>query len=115
MTYTRQPLIDTYHVSSIEPWRAHADGTSYWEWNNIYSIGFVDLNISKGELNPRKLFKILRDLDILTDDSKGRIRLYDDGTSLAVHDRITAKPLIAITLIEDDTQHISDNKYIRQL
>lgn len=75
---------------SIDAWR-YDDS---WEWNNWYEIEkdiYLDENISN-----RELIKFARNnLKILTEKSKGRVTIEDDGYNLVIVDRNTWEPLFA--------------------
>ena len=69
---------------SVDAWN---DG-DVWSWNNWQTIE-EGIYLHKSVLNsPRKLLKFCRDkLEILTNDSKGKIQIEDDGYNVQIQTR----------------------------
>ena len=81
-------------VLSIEAWRDE----SGWTWNNLQTI--MELDSFNFDMTNRAVLKWLREQDILTDQSKGRVhisRIEGDRTIIEVQDHNTCEPLIAIS------------------
>jgi hypothetical protein len=77
------------NVLSIEAWRTHEGG---WTWNSWHKVGEVE---SVPDTN-RGVIKLLRDEGYLSEKSKGRVTVEDDGYNKVVVDRNTREPLFAI-------------------
>ena len=80
-----------YTLLSIEAWRDNADG---WFWNNWFKID--TLYLSDEQVKPRQLFKLLRELGILLDTSKGKLYLDDDQYNLVICNKGTREPVLAL-------------------
>ncbi len=80
-----------YRLLSIDAWRDPYGG---WEWNNWFTME-EDIYIPSEAITPRCVFKMLRN-GYLSDYSKGRVRLEDDGYNLVIKDRHTGKPIFAL-------------------
>ena len=80
-----------YNLLSVEGWRDCEGG---WFWNQWYTIESA-LDISETGTTPRKLFKYLRGNGYLSERSKGKLRLHDDGYNLVIECRNTGEPLYA--------------------
>lgn len=80
-----------YELRSIDAWRDPEGG---WTWNNSFHI---ESGIFIGnEVGTRGLLKYCREgLNILTNESKGRVRVYDDGDIIEIQARGTGEPLFA--------------------
>jgi hypothetical protein len=76
-------------VLTIDAWRDCEGG---WTWNNWYEIGQHEL---PDGISTRQLLRHARDEGYLTDYSKGRVMVDDDGYNLTICDRGTREPLIA--------------------
>ena len=76
---------------SVDAWREPEGG---WTWNNWFTIE-KDIFLNQKELSSRHLFKWLRDNDFLTDQSKGKMSLDDDGHNLTICLRNTGQPVMA--------------------
>jgi hypothetical protein len=77
-------------ILSIDAWR---DGSS-WTWNNWHAVGrypFAWL-----DLKPRALLRTMREAGYLSDASRGRVTVEDDGYNVCVLDRRTREPLFAL-------------------
>ena len=76
---------------SIDAWR---DDYS-WTWNNWYLIE-DDIYIPENITN-RELIRFMRDkLNIINNNSKGKVTIDDDGYNLVLTDRNTGEPLFAL-------------------
>ncbi len=79
-----------YRLLSIDAWR---DGPC-WQWNNWFNLE-EDIYVHP-DATPRTIFKTLRDSGYLSDYSKGRVRLEDDGYNLVIENRNTGEPIFAL-------------------
>ena len=77
-------------ILSIDAWRY--DGL--WTWNQWFNIQeSVDI---PDEVTNRQLLRLARDeFGILSDESKGRVAVEDDGHNLVILDKGTGEPLFA--------------------
>lgn len=82
-----------YRLLSIDAWR-NGDGDCGWQWNAWYTLE-EDIYIAPDAATPRRVFKMLRK-DYLSEQSKGRVRLEDDGYNLVIEDRNTGEPIFAL-------------------
>ena len=69
-----------YSLLSVDGWRGR-DGI--WFWSEGYTVESA-LYISEADTTPRKLFKYLRECGYLSERSKGKLSLYDDGYNLVI-------------------------------
>lgn len=82
-----------YQVVSIEAWREPDGG---WFWNAAYNLP-VKPSFDPDEMTPRKLLRLLREEDVLSNWSKGRVRVVEFGEcDFEVQDKGTREPLIAV-------------------
>lgn len=77
-------------ILSIDAWAGCEPGL--WEWNNWYHVGDIN-NIP--ETN-RGILKHMRDEGFLSEYSKGKVTVEDDGYNLVIIERSNQKPLFAI-------------------
>lgn len=78
-------------ILSIDAWRH--DGS--WSWNNWFQH-YTEIEIPD-DITNRQLLHMARDeWGILSDESKGRVTVEDDGYNLVILDRKTLEPLYAI-------------------
>ena len=79
------------HLLSIDAWR-YENG---WSWNNWYTLE-ENIFIPEG-LGNRELIRFFREnLNVLSDYSKGRVEIDDDGYNIVVCNRNTHEPLFAL-------------------
>lgn len=84
-------MIETQiNLLSIDAWR---DGPG-WTWNAWYKVGVLPL--STCDLSTRRLLNFLRSEGYLTNRSKGRVGVEDDGYNVVIFDRRTGEPLFAL-------------------
>jgi hypothetical protein len=84
--YTRFDLL------SIDAWRECEGG---WTWNAWYNLE-KDIYFAESELTPRKVLKALRKWGFLSDESKGKVSLDDDGYNIVIQDKDTYEPIFAL-------------------
>ncbi|PJF33447.1 MAG: hypothetical protein CUN57_02150 [Phototrophicales bacterium] len=81
-----------YRILSIDAWRDIEGG---WYWNAWYDTG-LEYDSDYG-FSPRKVFKALREqYDLLTEASKGRVAMEDDGYNIVIMEKGTRRPIFAI-------------------
>jgi hypothetical protein len=85
-TYTRCNLL------SIDADRTYEGG---WNWNAWYNIE-KDIYFAESELTARKILSLLRKWGFLTEQSKGRLSIDDDGYNIVIQDKNTFEPLLAL-------------------
>ena len=85
MEYTK------FNLLSIDAWNCD-DG---WEWNN-WCIVERDIVFADSEITPRKVFKALRKWGFLSDESKGRVSMVDDGYNIVIQNKDTFEPVFAL-------------------
>jgi len=78
-----------YTLLSIDAWRY--DGC--WQWNNWFRIE-ADIYLDPETTN-RELLAFMRRNKWLSEASKGRVSIEDDGYNIVICDRNTGKPLYA--------------------
>lgn len=78
-------------ILSIDAWR---DPDGGWFWNSWYDTG-ITYYLEDGETT-RSILKNLRDYGLLTEQSKGRVSIEDDGYNLVIVEKNTREPLFAI-------------------
>jgi len=80
-------------ILSIDAWGNNRDG---YEWNNWYKVGEISLaELEKLKTN-RQLFRWLRDNNILSEFSAGKVSTDDDQYNIVILDRSNNQPLFAI-------------------
>ena len=76
--------MDTYYKTkllSVDDWH---DGFG-WSWNNWNTVEDGIYFEESILASPRKLLKFCREkLEILTNDSKGKVKIYDDGYNVNI-------------------------------
>lgn len=80
----------TFQVLSIDAWR-YDEG---WTWNAWFKVGSVPAEVAS--YPARKLLSFMRSEGYLTERSKGRVAVEDDGYNLVIVSRGTREPLFAI-------------------
>lgn len=91
--------VKTCPVLSIEGW----NGPDGWNWNQWWEVKKCDVfTLDKCSRSPRFLFRWLREEGLLSERSKGKVAVDDDGYNLVVVDRSTREPLFALAYGEID-------------
>lgn len=80
----------TYRILSIDAWRED----NGWTWNNWFHVG--DFDLPQFLDSNRKILQFMRESGYLTEYSKGRCAVDDDGYNVVILDRATREPLFAI-------------------
>lgn len=85
-----------FRLVSIDAWRDE----SGWYWNQSYMIR-DSIAFKEHELTARKLCKWLRDNDILTRESAGRVRVNDMDDLIEIQAKNTQEPLFCFELLTE--------------
>jgi hypothetical protein len=77
-----------YRILSIDAWRDGSD----WTWNNWFHVDDID------DIPPtnRRILKLLREIGLLSEYSKGRVYIEDDQYNIVVRQKSNHMPLYAI-------------------
>lgn len=75
-------------ILAIDAWR-YDHG---WTWNNWFHVGDVESLPDSS----RALLKLLREEGYLSNLSKGRVAIEDDGNNTVIVEKGTRRPLLAI-------------------
>ena len=89
------PQTDIYtrfNLLSIDAWRECEGG---WTWNAWYNVE-KDIYFAESQLTPIKVLRALRKWGFLTEQSKGRLSLDDDGYNIVIQDKNTLEPILAL-------------------
>ena len=81
-----------FNLLSIDAWRECEGG---WTWNQWYTVE-KDIYFAESELTPRKVLKALRKWGFLTEQSKGKLSLDDDGYNIVIQNKDTFEPILAL-------------------
>lgn len=79
-------------VLSIDAWRD--DGG--WTWNQWYTVGTITKEEFEALTTNRKIIKWFRDNGFISEYSKGRVSIDNDGYNVVLQDKNTFEPLFAI-------------------
>jgi len=85
MDYLKMDLL------SIDAW-SDCEG---WNWNQWYTVE-NDIYFAYSELTTRKILAFLRKSGFLTEQSRGKLRVEDDGYNYVIENRNTGEPLLAL-------------------
>lgn len=86
------------NVLSVDAWRDDCG----WQWNAWHRTGTL-LPLSACRLTPRKLLRLLRSEGLLSDASKGRMRVTDDQYNVVIENRHTGEPIFALPYGEHES------------
>lgn len=89
---TDNDTTETARILSIDAWR-QPEG---WTWNAWYKVGEINRATLASLTTNRAILRYLRSAGYLTDYSKGRVGVEDDGYNLTVYQRGDGQPLLAI-------------------
>ncbi len=78
-------------ILSIDAWRVPEGG---WTWNAWYDTG-EQYDMTTRPTN-RAILRDLRDMGLLSEESKGRVAIEDDGYNIVIMAKGTREPLYAI-------------------
>ena len=79
-------------ILSIDAWRDTEGG---WFWNASYKIDTI-ARTEVENYTARKLLKYMRNANFLSNASKGRVAIEDDGDYITIINRDNGCPLFAI-------------------
>ena len=80
-------------VLSIDAWKNYEG----WECNQWYKVATIEkIDFEKIEKSTRKVLNWFRKNELLSDYSKGRVYIEDDGYNIVVCDKNNNCPLFAI-------------------
>jgi len=82
----------TCKVLTIDAWREPEGG---WTWNQWYDTGRT-FELEENETNRSILKKMREDLELLSEASKGKVAVEDDGYNMVIAIRGTMEPMLAI-------------------
>ena len=85
-----------FTIVNIEAWKI-SDGL--WDWNDAWKVG--EAIISDDKITPRRVFRLLREDGFLSQASKGRVTMEDDGYAITIMSKNTREPLFAL-IYEDE-------------
>lgn len=88
-----------FKLLSIDAWKGYE---GYWQWNNAYTIE-DDIYIEETEITPRKLCRLLRNMGVLSDQSKGLVRvdMHPEYCDYFIEfcDKRTGEPVFSLSTI----------------
>lgn len=70
-----------------------------WTWNESFLIEDDILWHAEG-LTPRLILRQLRTWNYLSEASKGRVRVVDEGDLIEIQEKNTGRPILALLLME---------------
>ena len=79
------------NLLSIDAWRDEYN----WTWNQWYNLE-NDIYWLESELTTRRILKALRKWNYLTNASKGKLTVDDDGYNLVIINKDTYEPILAL-------------------
>lgn len=65
-----------------------------WTWNNWFKLARVPASLL--DAKPRVLFRELRKLDVLSEESKGKLCIEDDQYNIVIMRKNTRQPILAL-------------------
>ena len=91
-------------IRSIDAWRNEYG----WDHNNSFVICREECKnlLLSPEITTRKILKFLREIDVLTDVSKGKLRVEDSWPYLEIQDKNTGEPYIQIYFDEENKKEL---------
>jgi len=104
--WDNDPYVDVYpiEIRSIDAWRDQ-DG---WSHNNSFVICREECKriLISADITNRKVYKLLRDLDVLSHSSKGKLRIEERFPYLEIQLKGTFQPLVQIQFLEDEKKEL---------
>ena len=73
-----------------------------WVWNESFLLE-SDIYWHEEVLTPRRILRQLRKWGYLTESSKGKLRVVDEGDLIEIQEKNTGRPLLALFLQETKT------------
>ena len=99
--------VDLYpiEIRSVEAWRESEGG---WTYNNSFVICKEDVKnlLIPSGISNRKLLGLLRELDVLSAESKGRVRVVDQWPYVEIQLKDSQEPIIQILFDEDNRKEL---------
>lgn len=92
-------------IRSIEAWR---DGFGGWDHNNSFVICREECKnlLISPDITTRKLLGFLREIGVLTKESKGKVSVSDSWPYLEIQNKNTFEPLIQIYFDEEGKREL---------
>ena len=92
-------------IRSIDAWKNPEGG---WDHNNSFVILREECKsiLISSEITTRKLLQFLREMGVLSENSKGRVRIEDNWPYLEIQNKDTFEPLIQIYFEEDNSKEL---------
>ena len=92
-------------IRSVEAWREPEGG---WTYNNSFVICREECKklLLSPDMNNRKLLKFLRDMDILSLESKGRVKVFEYWPYVEIQLKGTSQPIIQIYFDEENKKEL---------
>lgn len=92
--------METYYKIELRRIDALRGPKGAWFWNYSYVLA-DDIVFHKEAFTPRTILKKLRDWGYLSENSKGRVRVVDEGGFLIeIQEKNTGKPILALYVYE---------------
>ena len=85
---------------SIDAWKEE----KCWTWNASYTVE-RDIIMADSAITARKVTRMLRDMDFLTQASKGRVKVSDEWPIIEVQRKSNGRPLFALMFDERPCGH----------
>ena len=82
-------------IRSIDAWRFEGA----WEWNESFVLE-SDVYFREDCVTPRRITAYLRKLDLLSESSKGRVRVVNEWPIIEIQDKSTGQPVFALLFEE---------------
>lgn len=92
-------------IRSIEAWR---NGYGGWDHNNSFVICREECKnlLLSPEITTRKLLGFLREIDVLTKESKGMLRVENSWPYIEIQNKNTFEPYIQIYFDENNKKEL---------
>lgn len=85
---------------SIDAWREEGG----WTWNASYILE-RDIVFGEDAITPRRVTNLLRKMDVLSEGSKGKVRVVDEWPIIEVQIKSTGQPIVAFLFNETPCGH----------
>lgn len=88
--------METYYKIELRQIDALRDSEGVWTWNYSYVLA-DDIIWCETDFTPRRILRKLRDWGYLSPESKGRVRVADEGDFLVeIQEKNSGKPILAL-------------------
>ena len=84
----------TMKILSVDAWAGDEPGS--WDWNQWFHVGDISTKDFDKMKSNREYIKYFRDEGYITDYSKGKVGIDDDGYNIVLIEKGTRRPLYAI-------------------